>query len=192
MLILNDVLIDEDIFLQKFVCDIKACKGECCIEGDSGAPLLEKELDDLERDFPFAKEYLEEKNIQAVEKQGFGVIDSDGDLGTPLVEGAECAYVTHQDGIAMCAYEKAFLEGKTSWRKPISCYLYPIRIDKVGPFKAIKFHRWHICKSAMRNGTQIGIPCYKFLQEPITQAFGKDFYKELCEVGKAYLKEKGL
>ena len=99
MLILNDVLIDEDIFLQKFVCDISACKGECCVEGDAGAPLLNEELENLEKNFPAAKEYLAEKNIKAVETQGFGVIDDDGDLVTPLVDDAECAFVTYVEAV---------------------------------------------------------------------------------------------
>lgn len=192
MIILNDVLVDEDIFLQKFVCDLDTCKGQCCVDGDSGAPLIEPELDKLEEFFPQAKEYLTQKNIEAVEQQGYGVIDSDGDLGTPLVDGAECAYVTHHNGMAMCAYERAYLDGKTTWRKPISCYLYPIRVGKAGPYRTIKFHRWHICRCAMQNGTNLGVPCYKFLKDPISTAFGEEFYKQLCEVGEAFLKSKGL
>jgi hypothetical protein len=187
MLILNDVLIDEDIFLQKFVCDISACKGECCVEGDAGAPLLKEELEDLEKNFHAAKEYLAEKNIKAVEDQGFGVIDDDGDLVTPLVDNAECAFVTYKDGIAMCSYERAFLDGKTAWRKPSSCYLYPIRIVQSGPFRCIKFHRWYICHAAFKNGNALGIPCYKFLKDPISQVFGEDFYNELCKVAEAFL-----
>jgi hypothetical protein len=190
MIILNDILIDEDLFLQKFVCDLKTCKGECCVEGDSGAPLLEKELYKLEEFYPQAKEYLSEENQKAIKKQGFGVIDSDGDLGTPLVNNAECAFATHKDGIVMCAYERAFLEGKTTWRKPVSCYLYPIRMSKAGPFRVMKFHRWSICECAMKYGTELGVPAYKFLKEPIISEFGEDFYNQLCEVAEAYLKSK--
>lgn len=190
MLILNDVLIDEDIFLQKFVCDISKCKGMCCVEGDSGAPLEKKELSLLEDNFPFAKEYLTEKNIKAIQTQGFGVCDEDGDLVTPLVDGMECAFVSYSDGIAMCSYEKAFLDKKTSWRKPVSCYLYPVRIVKVGSFRAIKYHRWDVCKTARQNGSLQGIPCYKFLKKPLSEFFGEDFYDELCKVGKAFLEGK--
>ena len=191
MLILNDILIDEDIFLERFVCDITLCKGVCCIEGDAGAPLLKEELEKLEQNFPAAKEYLEEKNIKAVENQGFGVVDYDGDLVTPLVEGGECAFVSYKNGIATCAYERAFRDGKTSWRKPSSCYLYPIRISERGPFKAIMFHRWGICKTAFINGKKLGTPCYKFLAEPVSEVFGREFYEELCRVGEAFLKAKG-
>lgn len=189
MIILNDVLIDEDIFLKKFVCDLSVCKGRCCIEGDTGAPLTERELDMLEINYEAAKPYMSADNIKAVEEQGFGVIDEEGDLGTTLGPSKECAYVTHKDGLLMCAYERAFLDGKTKWRKPISCYLYPIRIDQVGPFKAIKFHRWDICNCALVNGDKLGVPCYKFLEDPITEAFGADFYAQLCEVAEAFLKK---
>lgn len=187
MIILNDVLVDEDIFLQKFVCDLSVCKGCCCIEGDSGAPIDLNEMDNLERYFYAAKEYMSPENIQAIEEQGFGVVDQEGDLGTTLGPSNECAFVTHKDGMLMCAYERAFLDKKIPWRKPISCYLYPIRVDRVGPYRAIKFHRWNICDCALVNGDKLGVPCYKFLEDPITEAFGADFYAQLCEVAEAYL-----
>jgi len=188
MLIINDVLVDEDIFLQNFVCDLKACNGCCCIEGDSGAPLEEYELDLLEKYYSQAKSYLSPENARAVDKQGFGVVDEEGDLGTPLAPNKECAFVSRRGNMLMCAYERAFLDGKIPWRKPASCYLYPIRVDRVGPFKAIKFHRWSICNAALSNGNKLGVPCYKFLEDPITEYFGADFYRQLCEVGEEWLK----
>lgn len=187
MIILNDVLIDEDLFLEKFVCDLSVCKGCCCVEGDLGAPVDPKEYDELERNYEAAKQYMSAENIKAVEEQGLVEIDPDGDPCTTLGPSKECAFVTHKDGMLMCAYERAFLEGKTKWRKPVSCYLYPIRIDQVGPFKAMKFHRWDICNCAIANGSKLGVPVYKFLEGPITEAFGADFYAQLCEVAEAYL-----
>ncbi len=188
MLIINDVLVDEDIFLQNFACDLTVCKGRCCIEGDLGAPLEEKELDMLEKYYPMVRPYLSDDNIKAIEEQGFGIVDDDGDLDTPLAPSKECAFVTRKDGLLMCAYERAFLEGKTKWRKPASCYLYPIRVGKAGPYRTIKFDRWSICDCALVRGERLGVPCYKFLEDPISDVFGVEFYRQLCEVGEAWLK----
>lgn len=190
MLIINDVLIDEDIFLQNFVCDLSSCKGCCCVEGDLGAPLDAKELDRLEKYYPKAKPYLSEENIKAIDQQGFGVVDHEGDLCTPLAESKECAFATHRDGILKCAYECAYLEGKIPWRKPVSCYLYPIRVGKAGPYRTIKFDRWSICNCALVNGDRLGVPCYKFLEEPIREVFGDEFYNQLCEIGEAWLRDR--
>ncbi|MBO4771783.1 MAG: DUF3109 family protein [Bacteroidales bacterium] len=190
MLIINDILIDEDIFLQNFVCDLRVCKGRCCIEGDLGAPLESKELDLLEKYYPKVKSYLSDENRKAIEEQGFGIVDDSGDLDTPLAPDRACAYVTRRDGILKCAYECAYLDGKIPWRKPASCYLYPIRVGKVGPYKTLKFDRWHICDCALIKGERQGVPCYKFLEGPLTDVFGEDFYRQLCEVGEAWLSNR--
>ena len=188
MIILDDVLINEDIFTEKFCCDVTACLGTCCVEGDSGAPLDYSEVPLLEKHFDAAKEYLTPDNIAAVENQGFAVKDYDNELVTPLINRAECAYSYNQNGITFCAYERAFLDGKIPWRKPISCHLYPIRINKVGIYTAIKLHRWNVCRSAFILGRKKSLPAYKFLEEPLVRRFGQDFYDRLCEVAEAYLK----
>ncbi len=188
MIIIGDKLISEDIFTEKFCCDIAACVGTCCVEGDSGAPLDYEEVEILEQNYPAAREYMPEANIQAVEQQGFAVKDTDNDLVTPLYNNAECAYSYQENGITFCAYEKAFLEGRTTWRKPISCHLYPIRLAKVGIYTSIKLHKWHVCRPAFILGRKKGIPAYKFLEEPLVRRFGQEFYDELCHVAEAYLK----
>ena len=190
MIILGDKLISEDIFEVKFCCDLEICKGICCIEGDSGAPLAKNELEKLEKNFGKIKEYLSEKNIKAVEKQGFGVLDEERDLGTPLVNHAECAYVTHCGNKSFCAYETAFIAGKTKWKKPISCHLYPIRVVQIGPYKALKYHYWDICDCALKLGKQKNIAVYQFLEEPLIRAFGEEFYSQLCEAAKLYFEKK--
>ena len=188
MIIIGDKLISEDIFTEKFCCDIAACVGTCCVEGDSGAPLDYEEVEILEQNYPAAREYMPEANIQAVEQQGFAVKDTDNDLVTPLYNNAECAYSYQENGITFCAYEKAFLEGRTTWRKPISCHLYPIRLAKVGIYTSIKLHKWHVCRPAFILGRKKGIPAYKFLEEPLVRRFGQEFYDELYQVAEAYLK----
>ena len=187
MIIIGDKLINEDIFTVKFCCDLTACVGTCCVEGDSGAPLDYSEVEILEQNFPAAREYMPEAHIQAVEQQGFAVKDADNDLVTPLYNKAQCAYSYTENGITLCAYERAYLEGKTKWRKPISCHLYPIRLAQVGIYTSIKLHKWQVCRQAFILGRKKGIPAYKFLEEPLVRRFGQDFYDELCQVAEAYL-----
>lgn len=188
MIIIGDKLISEDLFNEKFCCDITACVGTCCVEGDSGAPLDYTEVEILEKHFNAAKEYLSPDNIAAVENQGFAVRDYDNELVTPLLNRAECAYSYKENGITLCAYERAYLDGKIPWRKPISCHLYPIRLNKVGIYTGIKLHRWNVCHSAFILGRKKNLPAYKFLEEPLVRRFGQDFYDRLCEVAEAYLK----
>lgn len=188
MIALGHTLISEDVFDKKFVCDLNACKGECCVAGDSGAPLNKKELKILDKIYPEVKPYMNAKGIAAVEKQGSYVLDSDGDYTTTLVsEGAECAFVYFDEQqIAKCAIEKAYMEGKIDWKKPISCHLYPIRINEHRDYDAVNYHSWHICKPACECGKQLDVPVFKFLKEPLIRKYGEDWYNELDQVYMAY------
>jgi hypothetical protein len=188
MIALGHTLISEDVFDKKFVCDLNACKGECCVSGDSGAPLNKKELKTLDKVYPHVKPYMNEKGVAAVEKQGTYVLDSDGDYTTTLVsDGAECAFVYFDEkNIAKCAIEKAYMEGKIEWKKPISCHLYPIRINEFKDYDAVNYHTWHICKPACECGQQLDVPVFKFLKEPLIRKYGESWYEELEQVYKAY------
>lgn len=198
MIAINHTLISEDIFDKKFVCDLNACKGECCVSGDSGAPLNKKELKILDKIYNSVKPYMNEKGIATIDKQGTYVLDKDGDYTTPLVsEGAECAYVFFDEkNIAKCAIEQAYLAGKIDpiaigWKKPISCHLYPIRITEYKEYDAVNYHSWHICKPACECGQQLNVPVYKFLKEPLIRKYGEAWYEELEAVYQAYsIKEK--
>ena len=191
MIALGHTLISEDIFDKKFVCDLNACKGECCVSGDSGAPLNKKELKTLDKVYPEVKPYMNAKGIAAVEKQGTYVLDSDGDYTTTLVsEGAECAFVYFDEkNIAKCAIEKAYMDGKIDWKKPISCHLYPIRINEYKEYDAVNYHSWHICKPACECGQQLNVPVFKFLKDPLIRKYGENWYEELEQVYKAYSKK---
>lgn len=191
MIALGHTLISEDIFDKKFVCDLNACKGECCVSGDSGAPLNKKELKTLDKIYPEVKPYMNAKGIAAVEKQGTYVLDSDGDYTTTLVsEGAECAFVYFDEkNIAKCAIEKAYMDGKTDWKKPISCHLYPIRISEYKEYDAVNYHSWHICKPACECGQQLNVPVFKFLRDPLIRKYGENWYEELEQVYTAYSKK---
>ena len=179
MIAIGNTLISEDLLEKKFVCDLNACKGECCVAGDSGAPLDKEELEILDKIYPKVKPYMVPKGIKAVEKKGTHVIDSDGDYTTPLVKGKHCAFTYFDDGIAKCSIEKAFYDGKVSFKKPISCHLYPLRITKYKDYEAVNYHKWEVCKPACECGAKLDVPVYKFLREPLIRKFGEDWYNKL-------------
>lgn len=192
MIIINDILISDDILQKKFVCDLNACKGACCVEGDSGAPLEDEEtriLDDIYEDI---KPYLRKEGIAAIEKQGKYLIDKDGDMVTPLVKkGKECAYTVFEDGKALCGIEKAYLDGKIAWKKPISCHLYPIRIKKLFTGEALNYQEIDICKPACKCGKKLDVSLYKFLKEPLIRKYGEEFFEQLEAADEYSKKAKG-
>ena len=181
MIEIDGKIVSTDLLTEHFCCDITACKGQCCIDGDSGAPLEIEEVDILEQEYENYKPYMTPEGIAAVEEQGFMVVDSDGDYTTPLVNGCECAYTfVNEQGITLCAIEAAYRAGKCSFKKPISCHLYPIRVVKFSNGTVgLNYHRWGICSSACKYGKERGIPVYKSLKEPIERCFGEEFYKAL-------------
>lgn len=180
MIEIDDKIVSVDILKEGFLCDITKCKGICCVEGNAGAPLEIEEVDVLEAEYANYKPYMTGEGVESVERQGFMVLDEDGDYTTPLVNDAECAYAYKDGDITLCAIEKAWLEGKCSFRKPISCHLYPIRLIN---FKSggvgLNYHRWSVCRSACENGVKMGVPIYKSLKDPIIRRFGEEFYASL-------------
>lgn len=192
MLIVEDKLVSEEILDVEFVCDLNACKGACCVQGDSGAPLSEEEANLLEDEIDYIRPYLSETGSASIEEQGVFVVDEDGDLVTPLIEGKECAYtVFDEKGNALCGIEKAWKAGKTNFRKPISCHLYPIRVAELKEYTALNYHKWQICEPACKCGTKLKVPVYVFLKEALVRAYGEAWYKELDIAAKAWL-EHGL
>jgi hypothetical protein len=181
MIAINNTLISEDLFDKKFVCDLNACKGACCVAGDSGAPLDKEELGELESVVKKVRPFMTKAGIDAVERHGPYVIDSDGDYTTTLVsDKAECAFVYFDaGGIAKCAIEKAFNDGIISWKKPISCHLYPVRISKYRGYDAVNYNKWDVCKPACECGKKLDVPVYRFLKEPLIRKYGKGWFKQL-------------
>jgi hypothetical protein len=180
MIEVQNTLIHEDVITENFVCNLNRCKGACCVEGDSGAPLERSELAILEEIYPVVKPYMTEKGIQAIEEAGTWVKDFEGDYTTPCVDGnKECAYVTFEGGISKCAIEKAYEDGKVHWKKPISCHLYPIRITSYPEFDRLDYDRWNICSPACSFGNELKIPVYKFLKEPLIRKYGAQWYEAL-------------
>ena len=182
MIEIDGKIIATDLLTEEFCCDLSVCKGECCVEGDSGAPLDIEEVDLLEQEWENYKPYMTPEGVEEIERQGFMVVDVDGDYTTPLVDGAQCAYAFKENGITFCAIERAYREGKTTFLKPISCHLYPIRVKRfsTGDY-GLNLHRWNICKCAFECGKKNGVKLYRALREPIVRAFGEDFYEQLCQ-----------
>ncbi len=185
-------LISEDLFEKRFVCDLNACKGACCVEGASGAPLEVEEETLLRELWPKIRPYIPEKGQRAIDEHGVSEVDEDGDLVTTLVEGrGECAFTVFDDkGIALCGVEKAWKDGAIPFRKPISCHLYPIRIAKLKFHDGLNYHRWPICKPACECGAKLDVPVFRFLKDSLTRKYGADWYAELEEVYTAWLADK--
>ena len=184
---IGDILVSEDVVLEYFACDYAACKGCCCIIGDSGAPLEESELEPLEQYYDTYAPLMTEAGRAAVAEKGFFEIDRDGDIVTPVVPGREeCAYCHFDDqGNCFCAIERQFCKGVIPFRKPISCSLYPIRVVELGGGRVgLNLHRWHICKDAYEKGRREGIRVYEFLRGPLIEAFGQEFYSALEAAAK--------
>lgn len=178
---IDNYLVSSDLITEQFACNLQECSGACCVIGESGAPLKEEEAEALEREYPNYAPYLPQRGIKAIEKQGFSIIDVDGELVTPLVKrGEECAYAIFEEGNCLCGVERAYFDGKSSFRKPISCWLYPVRVSTLSNgMIALNVHRWSLCDSAYKRGKEEGIPLYKFLKEALIEEFGDSFYKTL-------------
>jgi hypothetical protein len=184
---IDDKIISTEIFTKKFVCDLNACKGACCVNGDPGAPITFEEIDLLEEDLDQIKPYMREEGIAAVEETGVFYMDIENEPVTTLVNGHECAFVFFDEkGITKCAIEETYNQGKTTFKKPVSCHLYPIRVMNFHEKKALTYNEWDICAPACACGDKLGVPAYKFLKEPIIRAFGEEFYTELDIAAKAW------
>lgn len=183
MILVGNVVLSDDIKENFFVCDLEACKGACCVEGDAGAPLEDEETKILEEIYPIVKDYITEEGRNVIEAQGTWVIDKDGDKGTPtLGDNRECAYALYDErGILKCGIEQAYLDGKISWKKPISCHLYPIRVTKYDQYDALNYDRWHICDPACQLGKSLQVPLYAFLKDALVRKYGEKWYAELVE-----------
>lgn len=185
---LGNMVVSQEIIKKDFVCNLQACKGGCCVDGNAGAPLEADELGIMEEIYPKVKPYLREEGVAAIEEQGAYVLGDDGEWETPLLNGEECAYVIFREGIALCGIEAAHREGVIEWKKPISCHLYPIRIKEYTQLTAINYHKWQICSPACDLGSELKVPIYKFVKEALVRKFGEAWYAELEEIAKTIRK----
>lgn len=211
---IKDTLVSMDILTEEFCCDLEACKGKCCIEGDAGAPVDLDEIMELENVLDDVWDDLSANAQAVIDKQGVAYTDREGDLVTSIVNGKDCVFTyysplptspgggeandtsplgEHEGGLCcLCATEKAFRSGKTKWCKPISCALYPIRVKQLrNGLTALNYHRWDICRDGIKKGRELHLPLYKFLRDPLIRRFGQEWYDELCLVAEE-IKKQGV
>ncbi len=181
---LGKTIVSEEIIEKDFVCNLSACKGKCCVDGEAGAPLDEEELIILMDIYPKVKPFLRPEGIQAIEDQGLFTMD-EGEYETTLIDGKDCAYAIYdKNNIVKCGIEEAYNQGAIDWKKPISCHLYPIRITEYSEFSAVNYHKWPICDDACTLGAALQVPVYKFVKDALIRKFGEDWYMELEKVAK--------
>ncbi len=182
---IDDILVSSDIFTEEFCCDLDACKGICCVEGDAGAPVTLDEIGGIEDALDTVWDDMSASAQAVVDKQGVAYTDRDGDLVTSIVGGKDCVFTCYEGDCCLCALERAYRSGKTGFCKPISCALYPIREKRLGNgMIALNYNRWDVCRNAVKKGRELHLPVYKFLKEPLIRRFGAEFYEKLCEAGK--------
>lgn len=186
---IEKTLVSEELIKRQFVCDLEACKGVCCVAGDAGAPLDKDELNIIEEIYPKVKPFLREEGVKAIEEQGLYTTNEDGEYETTLINGADCAYVIFDDKkTALCAFEEAYNQGVTDFKKPISCHLYPVRIRDYTDFCAVNYDYWPICDAACALGGKLQVPVYKFLKQSLIRKFGESWYEELDLIAQNYKK----
>lgn len=190
MIQIEDIVVSSDVLTEKFICNLEACKGECCIEGDAGAPVEKNEVAELEKVLPVIWNELSPEAQAVIKKQGVVYTDQDGDLVTSIVGNKNCVFTCYDEkGYCYCAIEKAYREGKCNFYKPVSCHLYPIRIENYGPYTAVNYHRWDVCKAAVVLGKLKGVPVYQFLKEPLIRKFGAEWYQMLSDCADEWMKQ---
>ena len=191
MVQVDDVILSTDCFTECFCCDLAACRGACCIEGEAGAPVTPEEVMHLEDVLDAVRPDLSPEARAVIDRQGVAYTDADGDLVTSIVGGKDCVFTCRDAaGCCLCATERAWRDGRTAWSKPISCALYPIReLHLTGGLIGLNYHRWDICAPAVRKGRELGLPLYRFLREPLTRRFGTAWYARLEETADALRRE---
>lgn len=191
MLQIQNTIVTLDLAEEFFCCDLDKCLGACCIEGDAGAPVTIDEVEKIEEVLPVVEPEMLPRAVEEVRQNGVAYVDQEGDLVTTILDGRNCAFTCYAPGgICLCALEKAFREGKTGFKKPASCSLYPLRLTTYPTFTAVNYHRWKICRDAVANGRKKGIRLYQFLRGPLTERFGQEWYDELAQACELYLSQK--
>ena len=190
---IDNVLVSTDIFTEYFCCDLDACKGICCVEGDAGAPVTIDEIAGIEDAIDTVWDDLSATAQAVIDKQGVAYTDRDGDLVTSIVGGKDCVFTCYEKGCCLCALERAWRAGKTAFCKPISCALYPIREKKLSNgMVALNYNRWDVCHDAIKKGNELRLPVYRFLRDPLVRRFDEDFYQQLCDAAQLIASEAGI
>ena len=191
---IGNVLLSSDILTEQFCCDLSVCRGACCIEGDAGAPVTLGEVMQIEESLDAAWEELSASAQAVIDRQGVAYTDQEGDLVTSIVGGKDCVFTCYDslqidgeqiDRCCLCALERACRSGRTTFMKPMSCALYPVREKTFSDGTVgLNYHRWDICQCGREKGQALGLPVYRFLEGPLSRRFGKEWYAELCAVAR--------
>jgi hypothetical protein len=185
MIEIADTLVSRDLVERYFSCDLPHCRGLCCVEGDVGAPLEKSEAGELRKLLPVIWNDLSPTAKQVINERGMFCFDSEGEMVTSIVDGKDCVFTGYdEDGVCRCTIEKAYYEGKTDFRKPVSCHLYPVRVRQYNHYKAVNYDRWHVCKAAEVFGQSAKMLLYQFLKEPLIRKFGHEWFSALDTCAK--------
>lgn len=185
MLAIKDTLVSEDLLERHFVCDLGACKGACCVKGDSGAPLLDDEVSILNDILPQVLPYMDGQGRDAVSAKGVSEVDREGEIGTTLISDGRCAFATiDRWGMVSCSIERAHRDGKVDFKKPVSCHLYPVRVKPYVGFEAVNYDRWEICRAAVVCGEKHRVPLFRFVKDALVRRFGQEWFDELEAVDR--------
>lgn len=180
MIQIQDVIVSFDVLTKEFCCDLPACKGACCIDGDAGAPVTKDEIAAIEELLPLIWEELSPEAKQVIKEQGISYTDPEGETVISIVNGKDCVFTCHDEkGYCYCSIERAFRQGRCQFIKPVSCHLYPIRVKKLGDGWGLNYNRWDVCHAAILKGQKEQLPLYKYLKEPLIRRFGNEWYREL-------------
>lgn len=192
MIAIDNTLISDEVIEKQFVCNLDKCKGGCCVDGDTGAPITQEEANIIEDIYPQIKHLLSPKAIELIEEEGTHTFDDEYGLVTPAIDGGICAYGYYDEkGIVKCAMEHEYLAGNIDFKKPISCHLFPIRITEYETYDAVNYEpRETLCKPACKLGKSLQVPVYQFLKEPLIRKYGEAFYETLDAVAKEYFEKK--
>lgn len=196
MIVIDNILVSDDVISEQFVCDLSKCKGGCCEDGDAGAPLMDSELAELQKNFELVKPYMTAEGIAEIEQQGKYIFDKSFGWVTPTINNAICAYgFRDENGIIKCSIEQAYNEGKITWKKPLSCHLFPIKTEKSRMDEDLEYVNYQpredLCHAACKLGDKLKVPVYKFLKEALIRKYGDDFYQSLEATAMHMEGEKG-
>lgn len=191
MIQIQQTLLSDELFEEQFICDLCKCKGQCCVDGESGAPLSEDEFAQIKEILPVIRDRLSPKAQALINEQGIAYTDVDGELVTSIINGEECVFTWFdENGVCKCAIDTAYREGQINVQKPISCHLYPIRLTEYADFTAVNYHHWSVCKPAVQLGRKERVPLYRFLREPLIRRFGEEWFLEVCEAATLMQKKE--
>lgn len=188
MIAIDNILVSDEVVEKQFVCNLDKCKGGCCVDGDTGAPITQEEADIIEDIYPLIRPLLSPQAVALIEDEGTHTFDDEHGLVTPTLNGGICTYGYYDElGIVKCAIEKVYNEGAIDFKKPISCHLFPIRVTEYDTFEALNYEpRETLCKPACKLGKSLKVPVYRFLKEPLIRKYGADFYDALDATAKAH------